>query len=71
MLESGGKTRAAVLYFFPSYTHPKEFSGITFELRKRMTGKSCFDLPKSDQELLIQIRKMLKKAAIYRKIGWI
>lgn len=66
------RTSSVALYFFPIYTHPREFKGIAPELRKRMSGKSCFQITKADKALFGHIARMVKKGAgIYRKAGWI
>ena len=65
------RASSVALYFFPIYTHAKEFK-LPPEVKKCMSGKSCFQIKKPDPELFKQITAMVKKGAgIYRKIGWI
>ena len=58
-------------FFFPIYTHPKEFSDLPENLRKCLKGKSCFHIKKLDSELSRSIKTALKKGHnIYKKAGW-
>lgn len=47
-------------YFFPIYTHVDEFHDIPESMRKRLKGKSCFHIKKSDREELHHISDMMK-----------
>lgn len=59
-------------YFFPIYTHPREFKGIPPELKKCLKGKSCFHVKKNDKKLFGQIRNILTKGrSVYKRAGWI
>ncbi len=59
-------------YFFPIYTHPKEFIGLPSEIRKCLKGKSCFHFKKFDKELEGQIKDMVKQGyELYKKTGWV
>ncbi len=59
------------LYFFPIYTHPKEFTDLPENLRKCLKGKSCFHIKKLDSGLSRSIKAALKKGlSIYKKAGW-
>jgi hypothetical protein len=59
-------------YFFPIYTHPKEFTGIPDELKKCLKGKSCFHIKKLDKLLEGQIKDMVKQGfELYKKTGWV
>ena len=63
---------ATVLYFFPIYTHPKAFGGISADLKKCLEGKSCFHFQTLDPKLLAAVRDMVKAGlAIYRKDEWV
>ena len=66
------RKNAVSLYFFPIYTHPQEFKDVSKELRKAMSGKSCFQIKKDDKKLLGDAQKMLLKGKkLYKKIDWI
>ncbi|MBN4061752.1 MAG: hypothetical protein COA57_05240 [Flavobacteriales bacterium] len=59
-------------YFFPIYTHRQEFNDTPQELQKCLKGKSCFHIKKNDEQLIQQIRDILKKGKeVYQKAGWI
>ena len=59
-------------YFFPIYTHPKEFVNIPAEIRKCLKGKSCFHIKKLDKTLESQIKDMVKQGYdLYKKNGWV
>lgn len=56
------------LYFFPIYTHPKEFAWLSDELRKYLKGKSCFHVKKLPESLDQEFAKMIDKGVeIYKK----
>lgn len=55
-----GKNDTA-LHFMPIYTHPTRFEDLPAQLRKRMTGKSCFHIKTADPELLKAVEAMLKR----------
>lgn len=55
------KPKDVRLYFFPIYTHVKEFETISAALRKCLKGKSCFHIKKLDEELEKDIEAMVKK----------
>lgn len=58
-------------YFFPLYTHLKEFR-LTPSLKKRLKGKTCFQINKLDEELMNDISLLIKKGyEVYRKVKWI
>lgn len=59
-------------YFFPIYTHPKEFTDIPDALSTCLKGKSCFHFKQLDATLERSIRSLLKKGLrIYRKEQWV
>jgi len=55
------KSKDIRLYYFPIYTHPHEFLWISDQLRKCLKGKSCFHFKNLDEQLLIEIGKMIDK----------
>jgi len=66
------KEKDVRLYFYPAYTHPDEFSGLSERLTKFKKGKSCFHVKFLDEELEIEIKQMINKAInVYRKEGWL
>jgi hypothetical protein len=59
-------------YFFPVYTHVKEFKSLPDNLKKCLKGKSCFHIKKNDEELLAEFKQLVKKGYdIYKKAGWV
>jgi len=59
------------LYFFPSYTHPEEFS-ISADMAKFLKGKSCFHLSRWNDELSQELAEMVEIGVrCYRKDGLI
>lgn len=64
-----GKNDTA-LHFFPIYSHPQLFDDLPPKLRKKMTGKSCFQIKTADPELLEAIGAMLERGReIYTGTG--
>jgi hypothetical protein len=58
-------------YFFPIYTHVKEFN-ISDEMKKCLKGKSCFHVKKLSPELEQEFNDMITKGVeLYKKEGWI
>ena len=56
------------LYFFPIYTHPENFTGLSENLRKYLKGKSCFHIKKMDAELDEEIGLIISKGvAVYKE----
>ena len=49
------------LHFFPIYSHPKRFADLPANLRKKLTGKSCFHFKTADPELLDAVAAMLAR----------
>ena len=47
-------------YLMPIYVHPELLDGISPELRRRMQGKSCFNLTKVDERLLAELEALTK-----------
>jgi len=65
------KEKDVRLYFFPIYTHPKEFE-LSEQLNKFLKGKSCFHIKYLDASLEKEIKAMVKKAIkVYKKHGLI
>ena len=48
------------LYYFPIYTHPESFTGISSELRKCLKGKSCFHIKNISSEMEKEIAIMVQ-----------
>ena len=48
-------------YLMPVYVRPSLLDGISPELRRRMQGKSCFNLSKIDEPLLAELEALTKK----------
>ena len=48
-------------YLMPVYVQPSLLDGISPALRKRMQGKSCFNLSKVDEGLLGELEELTKK----------
>ena len=62
------KPKDVRFYFFPIYTHEKEFKNISVDLRKCLKGKSCFYIKKLDVNLEKDFSKMIEKGvSIYKK----
>lgn len=47
-------------YLMPVYTEPALLDRVSQELRKRMQGKSCFNLTKVDEALLGELESLTK-----------
>lgn len=59
-------------YFSPIYSHPDLFSNISPDLRKVLKGKSCFNIKKTNPQLLKEIETILKEGINkYKEIEWI
>ena len=54
-------------YLMPIYAQPSLLDGISPELRRRMQGKSCFNLTKVDEPLLAELERLT--AASYEATG--
>ena len=54
-------------YLMPIYVEPALLDGISPELRRRMQGKSCFNLTKVDEPLLAELGRLT--AASYEATG--
>lgn len=60
------------LYLMHVYTRPENIQLLGPELRKALKGKSCFHIPKLDEQLSAQIRLALDQGLIcYQKMGFI
>ena len=56
------------LYFFPIYTHLKDFPPLSPELQKFLKGKSCFHVKKLDETLAGEISALVKLGVeLYQK----
>lgn len=59
-------------HLFPVYTDPDLLEGVSAGLRKRMQGKSCFNLKAPDPELVEELRQLTAAAfARYREHGYV
>lgn len=59
-------------YYFPIYTHPELKNELHPDLLKKLKGKSCFHIKKTDAETYKQIKDALKLGlAHYKKLGWV
>ena len=54
-------------YLMPIYVQPALLDGISPELRRRMQGKSCFNLTNVDEPLLAELERLT--AASYEATG--
>ena len=60
------------LYFFPIYTHVDAFKDISPALRKMLKGKSCFHIKNLDEDLKVEIMKMIQLGIkVFQKDGLI
>ena len=58
-------------YFFPLYTHLKEFK-LSVQLKNKLKGKTCFHLNKLVEDLKKEISLLVKKGyEVYKKAKWI
>ncbi|HRD78588.1 MAG TPA: hypothetical protein PK264_22065 [Hyphomicrobiaceae bacterium] len=48
------------VHLIPVYAHPELLAGISPELRKRMQGKSCFNLKAPDAALIGELGKLVE-----------
>ncbi len=59
------------LYFFPIYTHPKQFA-LSEEFGKMLKGKSCFHIKRWDDGIAQEVEAMIEKGvSIYKDGGLI
>ena len=66
------KEKDVRFYFYPAYTHPKEFEDLSEALLKCKKGKSCFHIKYLDNALEDEIKAMVAKAIeVYKKEGWL
>lgn len=62
------KPKDVRLYFFPIYTHVKEYEDLSPEMRKCLKGKSCFHIKKLSPEMEEEIDGMIQKGvALYQR----
>lgn len=55
------KSKDVQLHFFPIYTHPTFFDGISSDLRRCLKGKNCFKIAQLSDEMEKEIREMVEK----------
>lgn len=66
------RKKAVSYHLMPLYTHPELAEGLSPALRKRMQGKSCFNLDTPDPALIAELRGLTAAGfAIYRKAGYV
>lgn len=66
------KSKDVRFYFYPAYTHPKEFENLSEELAKFKKGKSCFHVKYLNEDLEKEIKALIGKAVeVYTKEGWL
>lgn len=59
-------------YFSPVYSHPELIEKVNPDLKKFLRGKSCFNIPKLNRDLLPHIEQILDVGITkYKEIGWI
>ena len=59
-------------YLMTIYAQPKLIDTLGPDLRKRLKGKSCFQITKTDKKILAQIKKSLDGGRkYYKKQGWL
>ena len=59
-------------YFSPVYSHPDDFNDINPDLKKFLKGKSCFNINKTNPEILKEIQVLLIRGIEkYKEIEWI
>ena len=55
-------------YFFPIYTHPKQFETLSQAMQKCLKGKSCFHFKKMDDALINELSNMVSLGVqLYKK----
>ena len=55
-------------YFFPIYTHPKQFEMLSQAMQKCLKGKSCFHFKKMDEALINELSNMVALGVqLYKK----
>ncbi|MEJ1223136.1 hypothetical protein [Sediminicola sp. 1XM1-17] len=55
-------------YFFPIYTHPKQFEPLSQAMQKCLKGKSCFHFKKMDQAMVHELNNMVSLGVqLYQK----
>ncbi|MCO5201859.1 MAG: hypothetical protein M9925_09200 [Chloroflexi bacterium] len=65
-------SRYVSYHLMPVYTDPDLLDGISPQLRKRMQGKSCFNLREPDRELIDELRELTASAfERYREKGYL
>lgn len=62
------KPKDVRFYFFPIYTHVKDYAPLSDELKKCLKGKSCFHIKKLSPEMEKEIEGLVKKGVeLYSK----
>lgn len=59
-------------HLMPVYLHPELLDGASDALRKRMQGKSCFNLKSPDEALLTELADLTRRGyECYRDAGYV
>lgn len=59
-------------HLMPLYTHPELLNDVSAALKKKMSGKSCFNLTASDEALINELAALTKTAyQTYKKAGYV
>jgi len=59
-------------YLMTIYAQPRLVQELGPDLKKRLKGKSCFQITKTDKAILAQIKKALADGQkCYKKLGWV
>ncbi len=66
------KEKDVRFYFYPAYTHAKDFEDLSDQMKKFKKGKSCFHIKFLDDALEAEINEMISKAVkLYQDDGWL
>lgn len=59
-------------HLMPLYTHPELLNDVSAALKKKMSGKSCFNIAASDEALIKELAALTKAAyQTYKKAGYV
>jgi hypothetical protein len=66
------RKKAVSYHLMPVYSHPELLARISPELKKRMQGKSCFNLSSADKTLIAELRSLTEASfQAYKKEGYV
>ena len=64
------KPKDVRFYFFPIYTHAKEFDALSPDLQKALKGKSCFHIKRLSPEVEAEIEALVHQGlTLYQRDG--